>query len=131
MTQCCIDIIRTLIETQATVYKIDSNLKHDDTIDWDEITNKKKIHIYRIIQESLHNIYKHANAQQVNISFQLINDVICLSIVDDGSGFDVNKAKSGIGLKNMNTRISEINGTIAITSEKDSGTTVTIKVPIT
>ena len=126
-----IDIIRTLIETQATVYKIDSNLKHDDTIDWDEITNKKKIHIYRIIQESLHNIYKHANAQQVNISFQLINDVICLSIVDDGSGFDVNKAKSGIGLKNMNTRISEINGTISITSEKDSGTTVTIEVPIT
>lgn len=126
-----IDIIRTLVETQAIIYKLGYNLDHDDTINWDEITNKKKIHIYRIIQESLHNIYKHAKAHRVNISFQLENDVICLTIVDDGSGFDVNKAKSGIGLKNMNTRISEINGTIAITSEKDSGTTVTIKVPLT
>ena len=126
-----IDIIRTLVETQAIVYKLDYNLDHDDTINWDEITNKKKIHIYRIIQESLHNIYKHAKAHRVNISFELENDVICLTIIDDGSGFDVNKAKSGIGLKNMNTRISEINGTISITSEKDSGTTVTIEVPIT
>ncbi len=67
----------------------------------------------------------------VNISFHLKNDIICLTIIDDGSGFDVNKAKSGIGLKNMNTRISEINGSISITSEKETGTTVTIEVPIT
>ncbi len=59
-----IDIIKTLVETQTTIYKLDSNLEYDDTINWDEISNKKKIHIYRIIQESLHNIYKHANANQ-------------------------------------------------------------------
>ena len=89
-----------------------------------------KIHIYRIIQESLHNIYKHANATEVKISFKLKNNVICLTMTDNGSGFDVNKAKSGIGLKNMNSRINEINGTIKITSEKDVGTTVTIEAPI-
>lgn len=126
-----IDIIKTLVETQATIYKLDSKLEYDDTINWDEISNKKKIHIYRIIQESLHNIYKHAHANSVSISFHLENNVICLTIVDDGSGFDVNKAKSGIGLKNMNTRISEINGSISIASEKETGTTVTIEVPIT
>ncbi|WP_299553206.1 sensor histidine kinase [Seonamhaeicola sp.] len=125
-----IDIIKTLVETQSIAYKLQYELKHDDTIHWDDVTNKKKIHIYRIIQETLHNIYKHARASHVNISFKLKNNVICLTIADDGSGFDVNKAKSGIGLKNMNSRINEISGALNIASEKDVGTTVNIEVPI-
>jgi len=125
-----IDIIKTLVETQTIAYNINYELDQDDDISWDALSNKKKIHIYRIIQETLHNIYKHANASKVDISFKLKNDVICLIISDDGSGFNVNKAKSGIGLKNMNSRIKEINGTISITSEKDIGTRVTIEVPI-
>ena len=125
-----IDIIKTLVETQTLAYSLKYEFNHDDDIGWDSVTNKKKIHIYRIIQETLHNIYKHAKATKVNISFKLKNDVICLIISDNGSGFDVNKAKSGIGLKNMNSRIKEINGTIRITSEKGLGTKVTIEAPI-
>ncbi|GAA4888481.1 hypothetical protein GCM10023311_10490 [Flaviramulus aquimarinus] len=125
-----IDIIKTLVETQTLAYSLKYDFKHDDAINWDSVSNKKKIHIYRMIQESLHNIYKHANATQVNISFKLKNSVICLTMTDDGSGFDVNKAKSGIGLKNMYSRIKEINGTIDIKSKKDVGTTVTIEAPI-
>ncbi|TXG36739.1 sensor histidine kinase [Seonamhaeicola maritimus] len=125
-----IDIIKTLVETQTLAYNLQYDLDHDDGIHWDDVTNKKKIHIYRIIQETLHNIYKHAQATHVNISFKLKNNVICLTIVDDGSGFDVNKAKSGIGLKNINSRINEIKGIIKITSEKEVGTTVIIEVPI-
>ncbi|WNH13613.1 ATP-binding protein [Thalassobellus suaedae] len=125
-----IDIIKTLVETQTNVYKLEYNLDHDGAIIWDEISNKTKIHIYRIIQESLHNIYKHANASIVDINFKLKNKVICLTITDDGLGFNVNKAKSGIGLKNMNSRIKEIDGTINITSKENVGTTVTIEAPI-
>lgn len=125
-----IDIIKTLVDNQTNVYELEYNLDYDDTIVWDDVSNKTKIHIYRIIQESLHNIYKHANATHVKISFKSKNNVICLIMSDNGSGFDVNKAKSGIGLKNMNSRISEINGTINIISEKDVGTTVTIEAPI-
>ncbi|MDD7886827.1 tetratricopeptide repeat protein [Flavivirga sp. 57AJ16] len=126
-----IDIIKTFLETQTVAYELDYKLEHDDTIHWDEVSNKTKIHIYRIIQESLHNIYKHASATQVNISIKLKNNVICLKMSDNGSGFDVNRVKSGIGLKNMNSRINEINGSINIISEKDAGTTVTIEAPIT
>lgn len=125
-----IDIIETLVQTQTQVYELIYKLEHDDVINWDDISNKKKIHIYRIIQESLHNIYKHAEAIQVNISFKLKNNVIWLVIDDNGNGFDVNKAKSGIGLKNINSRIKEINGKVNITSKKNIGTTVTIEVPI-
>ncbi|TWO34747.1 tetratricopeptide repeat protein [Seonamhaeicola sediminis] len=125
-----IDIIKTLVETQTLAYKLEYNLTYDDSINWDDISNKKKIHVYRLIQETLHNIYKHAQATKVDISFKLKKDVICLTITDDGSGFDVNKAKSGIGLKNMNSRIKEIKGQLNITSEKDIGTKVVIEVPI-
>ena len=126
-----IDIIKTLLETQTLAYKLECKLKHDDAIHWDEVSNKHKIHIYRIIQESLHNIYKHANATQIDISFKLKNSVICLIIKDDGSGYDVNKTKPGIGLKNMTSRINDINGSINIISGKDVGTTVTIEAPTT
>ncbi|GAA3553473.1 sensor histidine kinase [Snuella lapsa] len=124
------DIIKTLVETQTKVYALDYELKQDDTINWETLPNKNKIHIYRIIQEALHNIHKHAEASLVTISFKLKKDVICLTIKDDGVGFDVNKAKSGIGLKNMNARIKDIQGKITITSEKEAGTTVTLKAPI-
>jgi signal transduction histidine kinase len=125
-----IDIIKTLVETQALAYGLNCELDHDGDINWDTVKNKKKIHVYRIIQESLHNIYKHANASQVNISFKLKNNVICLNIIDNGSGFDVSKTKSGIGLKNMNSRIENINGTVNITSDKEMGTQVAIEMPI-
>ncbi|PIA78545.1 hypothetical protein BFR04_03145 [Gaetbulibacter sp. 4G1] len=123
-----VDIIKTLVETQTKAYGFDYELKTNDDINWEEASNKTKIHIYRIIQESLQNIYKHANATLVKISFQVKNNVFCLKINDNGSGFDVNKAKRGIGLKNINSRVEEIKGDLTINSELNKGTTITIKV---
>ncbi|AJR02603.1 tetratricopeptide repeat-containing sensor histidine kinase [Siansivirga zeaxanthinifaciens] len=125
-----IDIIRTLVESQTIAYKLNYKLEYEDVINWDDISNKTKIHIYRIIQETLHNIYKHAKATHVNISFKLNKNVICLTIHDNGSGFDVNKIKSGIGLKNMKSRMKEIKGEIKISSTINEGTTVEIEAPI-
>ena len=125
-----ISIIKSLLETQTKAYKLTYVLRNDDNIDWDSINNKTKIHYYRIIQESLQNIYKHANATEVHISFKQKNNVICLSISDNGSGFDVNKARKGIGLKNINSRVKEIQGELDIKSTMNSGTRIRIKAPI-
>lgn len=124
------DIVTTLLETQMNAYKLSYKFVNDDAINWDIITNKYKIHIYRIIQETIHNIYKHAKAKNVSISFKWEKNVICLIISDDGVGFEVGKAKSGIGLKNMHSRIDEINGELLIASQKNKGTTVTVNVPV-
>ncbi len=124
-----VDIIKSMVETQTAVYKLDYDLHHDDDVNWDGVGNKSKIHIYRILQESLHNIHKHANATYIIISIKLENNVICLTVEDNGSGFDVNKSKSGIGVKNMNARIKEVDGTINIKSEINKGTIVSIEVP--
>lgn len=124
-----IDIVSELIEKQTEAYQLDSTFNFTDDINWEMVSNKSKINIYRIIQETLQNIYKHANAKAVKISFELKNTVICLSIVDDGDGFDVNKSKKGIGIKNINSRVEEVEGTAQFHSIANKGTEVMINIP--
>ena len=124
-----LDIIKTLVETQTRAYKLDYSINATSDINWDILTNKAKIHIYRILQESLQNIYKHANANKLEIEFQQKNNLISLTIKDDGDGFDINKAKEGIGLKNIKSRVNEINGKLYIDTKKNKGTTIKIEVP--
>ena len=66
----------------------------------------------------------------MEISFSIKNNVICIAITDDGSGFDVNKSKKGIGIKNITSRVKEIQGVLKIKSEINKGTTITITIPI-
>lgn len=123
------DILTELIENQTQAYNLQHEFKFTDDINWEIVPNKTKINIYRIIQESMQNIYKHANASLVKISIQQKNNVICLTIIDDGDGFVVSKSKKGIGLKNIHSRVKEINGDVHFESELKSGTTITINIP--
>ena len=124
------DIVKSLIETQTKAYQLKYSFKEDNDIDWDNISNKTKIHVYRMLQETMQNIYKHANANHIKISFKLKNNVILLSVEDDGSGFNVVKAKKGIGIKNINSRAKEIGGKVSIDSKVDSGTKISIELPL-
>ncbi|WP_243473767.1 tetratricopeptide repeat-containing sensor histidine kinase [Winogradskyella sp. MH6] len=123
------DIVSELIENQTKAYGLTYEFNYTDDISWDSVSNKTKINIYRIIQESMQNIYKHANAKAIKISISLEKDVICLDIIDDGEGFDTSKSKKGIGLKNMMSRVEDINGKITFTSQSGNGTTVNVKIP--
>lgn len=123
------DIVSELIEKQTSAYQLKHEFDYTDDVSWEIVPNKNKINIYRIIQESLQNIYKHANAEAVKISFQLKNNVILLSITDDGDGFDVNKSKKGIGIKNINARVNDLKGSVDFVSKTNEGTTINIEIP--
>ncbi|WP_339754239.1 ATP-binding protein [uncultured Winogradskyella sp.] len=125
------DIVTELIENQTQAYGLKHDFDYTDDISWDLVANKAKINIYRIIQESMQNIYKHANAKVIKISILLENSVICLDIIDDGDGFDTSKSKKGIGLKNMTSRVEDIDGKITFTSQSGSGAIVNVKIPYT
>jgi len=125
-----IDIVKTLIETQTKAYELEYTFEEDEIIDWEKVPNKTKIHIYRMLQETMQNIYKHANANRIKISFKLKNNVILLAIEDDGSGFDTNKARKGIGLKNIDSRVSDIGGRAEVFSKIDVGTIIKIEIPV-
>ena len=123
-------IVDDLFENQKQTFKpklvstIDSNIK------WESISNAIKINLYRIIQESLQNINKYANANAIHVEFKREIDNLFLEISDDGIGFNVNRAKKGIGLQNMLSRINECEGTFEIKSKKGEGTIIIVTVPI-
>jgi signal transduction histidine kinase len=123
------DIVSELIEKQTSAYQLKHKFDYTDDVSWELVSNKNKINIYRIIQESLQNIYKHAKAESVKISFQLKNNVILLSITDDGEGFDVTKSKKGIGIKNINARVNDLEGAVNFISKINEGTTINIQIP--
>ncbi|MBQ0770047.1 MAG: tetratricopeptide repeat protein, partial [Bizionia sp.] len=67
------DIIESLVETQTTTLGLKYSIGIDDDINWDQLPYKTKIHMYRIIQESLQNIFKHAEATKVSVVIELQN----------------------------------------------------------
>jgi signal transduction histidine kinase len=123
------DIIKTLVDTQSKAFNLKYELKKNDDIDWESLSNKTKINLYRIIQESLQNIYKHAEAKFVKINFELKNQFILLEIKDDGNGFEINKVKKGIGLKNIASRVEDLGGDLNINSMRGKGTTILALIP--
>ena len=93
-----------------------------------------KINIYRIVQEALTNIQKHANAKNISVQLYKINKEIRLSIEDDGKGFDFDKVKletgknKSHGLINMMDRVKSMEGEIDIDSNPKLGTNIIIHI---
>lgn len=123
-------IVDNLFEDQKKTFKPKLVSNIDSNIKWESMSNANKINLYRIIQESLQNINKYANANAIKVEFKKELDYLFLQITDDGIGFNVNKAKKGIGLQNMLSRINECKGTFEIKSKKGEGTIITVTVPI-
>jgi len=123
-------IIKDYIKPQGELHMFAYNVKSDDAIDWEAIQDKIKVCMYRIIQEAVQNIAKHAEADSIGINFYLIEETLNLIVVDDGLGFDTKKNKKGIGLKNMKSRVAKLNGTIEVDSIVDKGTTITVAFPL-
>lgn len=92
------------------------------------LTSEEQLTLYRIIQELLNNIVKHAEARNVLIQFTRFENEISLVIEDDGKGFDVDvkRQDGGLGLGSLGSRVSLLNGFLDIGSKINEGTTVTI-----
>lgn len=88
------------------------------------------IGLFRIYQEVLTNIARHAEAKKITSSLDVSNDQVLLSITDDGKGFDIIKQRKTLGLLGMKERAYMIGGTLQIESEVRKGTTVTIIVSL-
>lgn len=123
-------IVTNLFEEQKKTYNSRFVFYIDPEIKWDLIDNAVKINLYRILQESLQNCNKYANATIINVEIVQENTDLIVKIIDDGVGFNVTRAKKGIGLQNIKSRTKECNGTLELKSKKEEGTSVTIIVPI-
>lgn len=97
--------------------------------DENSIESIVKVNIYRILQEIINNVHKHAKASQVDISLYFEKNEFRLTVEDDGIGFKPNLQNTGIGLTNINNRIKYLNGLFHVDSNSD-GTTIIIIIPI-
>ena len=95
----------------------------------DELTEDHKTCIYRIVQEALHNIVKHANARNVTITVTQEPDRLLLSIQDDGRGFNPPQER-GMGLIGMEERVSALGGRLVVESAIGEGTLLRVALPL-
>ncbi|TRX38149.1 sensor histidine kinase [Flavobacterium sp. ZT3R18] len=123
-------IVTNLFEEQKKTYKSRFIFSIDPAIKWDLIDNAIKINLYRILQESLQNCNKYALASTIQVEIEKQDMDLTLKIIDNGIGFNVNRAKKGIGLENIKSRTKECKGTLDLKSKKEEGTSITIIVPI-
>jgi signal transduction histidine kinase len=85
--------------------------------------------IYRLVQETLTNVSKHALTEQAAVSVRESNGSVTVEVRDEGKGFDVDGITGGFGLIGMRERAELVGGKLAVTSAPGEGTTVTIRVP--
>jgi signal transduction histidine kinase len=86
--------------------------------------------LYRIAQEALHNVVKHAKATETRIEISRDADGLRLKVIDNGRGFDPSKIPSGhLGVEGMRTRAERIGGRLEITSARGEGSTIEVVVP--
>jgi len=123
-------IVHDLFEEYKNTTNLDYQIDIDEKINWKTINDTIKIHVYRIFQESLQNIYKYAVASEVILKIIKLEDKIVIEIKDNGQGFDTSKMREGIGLKNMQSRIKAINGSFSIASEIGKGTATKMTIPV-
>ena len=87
-----------------------------------------ELQLYRIIQEFLSNVIKHAKATSMTIYIRDTKDSLALILSDNGIGFDTNELQKGMGLQNIDSRIKSINGICKWKSVQNKGTRLLIKI---
>jgi len=98
--------------------------------EYNQLNEKQRLNMYRILQEFLHNILKHANATMVEIQLMNLENELTLTIEDNGVGFNVTTKNNGLGLENIQRRMDYLNGTMEISSVVNQGTFIVLSVPI-
>ena len=88
-----------------------------------------KLNVYRIIQEQLNNIHKHADARHVSIVIESSDLFLHLQVTDDGNGFDMKKKRKGIGISNIMNRVESFNGSMKIKTSPGQGCRTDIYIP--
>jgi len=118
------DLVESFRRTQALKIEL-------DYFDFDEhrLPDNKKLALFRIIQEQMNNIIKHANANHVSIKLGFADKQVMLRIKDNGSGFELNKIRRGLGLSNIINRAELFGGSVEIVTLPGDGCDLKVFIP--
>ncbi len=123
--------VRDLLENISTLGHFSYQFKQDELEDKICLSDNVKILLYRIVQESLTNIVKHARAKQVQVSLKQVRGNIRLVVQDDGVGFNVTESRSlrHVGLLAMKDSVELLGGELTIKSAPGEGTRIQVVCP--
>ncbi|RRQ48469.1 hypothetical protein DZC72_12250 [Maribacter algicola] len=125
-----INSVEDLLGSAKENSKLITTFNYDEDEDYDALKGEIKINLYRMIQECLQNAIKHSHGKNFFVDFQRFDNTLKVAMGDDGMGFDMERERKGIGMRNISSRIEKLNGTWQMQSEPQGGTTITLEIPL-
>ncbi|MDP3487761.1 MAG: sensor histidine kinase, partial [Bacillota bacterium] len=120
------EALRTIGELFSQQYKVPLHLSYDAV---QPMSTELEVAVYRVTQEALANIGRHASAQHAHLKLNATKGKVLLSISDDGTGLDPHSPHAGNGLANMRQRVEELGGTFKASSKPGLGSTISADFP--
>jgi two-component system, NarL family, sensor histidine kinase DevS len=105
--------------------EVETEIEIEETLSADEERT-----VFRLVQEALNNVLKHASAHSANVSARLIDHQVQIVVRDDGRGFDPGSEAGGRGLLGMRERVELLGGEIEVSSEPEGGTRISARMPV-
>jgi signal transduction histidine kinase len=97
----------------------------------DRVPEPHRTHVFRIVQEALHNCARHARASHVIVSLYGRPNLVSVAVQDDGVGFDATRpTTTGLGLYGMKERVRDLRGRLNVTSTPGAGTLLEVELPL-
>jgi signal transduction histidine kinase len=120
--------IRSLVKDieQSSSLNVHLELENLDGV----LAQDQEINFYRIVQEALNNIVRHAEATDVSLCIAIRGSELCMTITDNGKGFSKDRFRGGFGLSNLQERVQILAGTIEINSAPGTGTRLFARLPL-
>jgi len=123
------DNIKNLVNDLKKINPIKIEFTTND-IEENDLTEKQQITVFRIVQEQLSNILKHANAGSASVSLSRNGNEIILLISDNGSGYDMQEISNGVGIINIRSRATLSHGSMTIVSKPGEGYALKVVLPL-
>jgi signal transduction histidine kinase len=98
--------------------------------DESRLPDNMRLMLFRIIQEQINNIVRHAETRNVFIGLQALEKIVLLTISDNGKGFSMNSIKRGLGFDNIATRVDLFGGKLKIEASPGKGCSISVSIPL-
>lgn len=125
-----IDLLRNQMKLAGEQGSFASDFICYPEVTLNQLPDTIKIEVYRILQELLANIIRHAQTKTVEVQFTLNDESINLIVEDSGKGFDHHRVAPGVGLSSIRSRVSSLEGKLHIESSIGRGTIINIDIPL-
>jgi signal transduction histidine kinase len=124
--------LQAALEWQARDFMSRSALTVDLKMDgdFDALPDKHRTCVYRIVQEAMTNCVRHAHAKTIQVGVTADGDRLRVSISDDGIGVDNTGRRKGLGLRGIDERVKELQGTMRLECEPGRGTSIVVHLPL-